>query len=87
MVASPESDFANVFGLPTPKSTSPDDQEPTLTEWEKKKLLALEGTDGNPVKIHDALYGLLVDEATSIDTVMLVQPLGFFDVCFLVQQL
>jgi len=66
MVASPESDFAQVFGLPTPKTANPDDHEPTLTEWEKKKQLALEGTDGNPLKIHDALYGLLLDEATSI---------------------
>ena len=50
MVASPESDFANVFGLPVPKTTNPDDHEPTLSEWEKKKQLALEGTDGNPPK-------------------------------------
>ena len=44
----------------------PKEQEPKLTEWEQKKVDALAGTNGNPVQIHDALYGLLLDEASNV---------------------
>ena len=41
-------------------------EEPKLTEWEQKKIDALTGTNGDPALIHDALYGLLMDEASKV---------------------
>ena len=41
-------------------------EEPKFTEWEQKKIDALTGTNGDPALIHDALYGLLMDEASKV---------------------
>jgi hypothetical protein len=41
-------------------------EEPKFTEWEQKKIDALTGTNGDPALIHDAHYGLLMDEASKV---------------------
>jgi len=54
--------LTDAFDLPI----SSESENSELTEWEKKKIDALKGTNGDPVQIHDALYGLLLDEASKI---------------------
>ena len=51
------------FEVPTSNGHHP---EPEKTEWEKRKDAALVGTNGDPLKVHDALYRLLQDEATKV---------------------
>lgn len=41
-------------------------KESQLSEWEQKKVDALIGTKGDPSLIHDAMYGLLLDEASKV---------------------
>ena len=41
-------------------------KESQLSEWEQKKVDALIGTKGDPSLIHDAIYGLLLDEASKV---------------------
>ena len=59
-----QTDLGKVFDLPTPNGH--EEEKPKLTEWEQRKVDALVGTDGDPLKIHDALYGVLLDEATKV---------------------
>ena len=65
MTITPEfQELNNAFDLPS--SNGHETVKPKLTEWEQRKVAALEGTEGNPLQIHDALYGLLLDEASKI---------------------
>jgi hypothetical protein len=65
MTISPEfQELDNVFDLPA--SNGHETEKPKLSEWEQRKVDALKGTDGDPLQIHDALYGLLLDEASKI---------------------
>ena len=60
--ASGPPELAEVFDLPT----SNGNEQPNLSEWDQRKVDALKGTNGDPVMIHDALYGLLLDEASKV---------------------
>ena len=60
--ASDPPQLADVFDLPVPNGND----QPKLSEWDQKKVDALKGTNGDPVMIHDALYGLLLDEASKV---------------------
>lgn len=41
---------------------------PKLSEWDTKKASALKGTEGDPLKIHDAFWALLLERAEEIIT-------------------
>ena len=60
--ASGPPELAEVFDLPT----SNGNEQPNLSEWDQRKVDALKGSNGDPVMIHDALYGLLLDEASKV---------------------
>lgn len=66
MTVTPESQqtLAEVFTIPTTNGKKDDPSK--LSAWEQSKAQALDGTEGDPEQIHDALYGLLLDKASEI---------------------
>ncbi|NMO84304.1 MULTISPECIES: AAA family ATPase [unclassified Prochlorococcus] len=61
-----ESSLSEFDGQDEPLHIGHQPEKTKLSEWEQRKAAALIGTDGDPVKIHDVLYGLLLDEASKV---------------------